>query len=118
MLGVPASWKEDQVLDMLEKAGLDSRADPRPTLTLFPDINSPGLQVGLLMIERGCDIIGCLANSDHDNDTKVLCKENITIDRYFYGLTPLNTPSGTPVAEYVHIPTSRKRSCRTFRYSG
>lgn len=99
LLGIPSLWTVEQVLKLLEENLEFVRSDD-DHLRLYPAADSTELLVGLLSIKRPRDYIDTFAPLDHDHPKRTVCVEkNITVDRFFYGLTPLNTPNGTPVAE-------------------
>jgi hypothetical protein len=88
--GIPRDWKEADVFRLLDGITTDG-----PHLALFPAVNSDS-QIALLRLPR-----------EHDNflqghEMRVLLSDGsivVTIDRHFYGLTPLNKVENNVRAE-------------------
>lgn len=108
ILGIPASWTEDEVLTLLKKSTGYGRSSG-DKLNLYPCVDDSDSQVGILAFVRSKDYIDTFVPNDHDNYKKTICQDNnITIDQFFYGMTPLNTPD-TPMVEYVFLEKKKLR---------
>lgn len=97
---IPSDWTKDRVLRALHQE-CDLPRDLKIRLTLCPSIIKPSFNDGLLSVEGPADILDGLAPPEPDKDKQLVEYDGvqITIDRHFYGLTPLNNPGSAPVAE-------------------
>lgn len=82
-------------------------------LSLYPSLRTKGsCQVGLMFLRATSDFMAAFAPGvDYDKNTKPVRDEKtgtlLKIDRDFYGLTRINAPIGTPIAEYVILSGSK-----------
>lgn len=99
ILDIPVGWSEDTILTGLKEVlNLDLGEEER--LKLFPAINDSNRQVGILALFRTKEPEGLAPmNPDDPKATIRVGGTYLTIDRLFYGLTPLNSPTETPVLE-------------------
>jgi len=97
---IPPDWKEDTLLATLETID-PCLEDHNPQLSLYPCLDSTQTQTALLNLGTCTKYFHGLKPNDfnhvHTTDN------NIVIDSYFYGLTPLNSPEGKIVAELVAL---------------
>lgn len=101
ILGIPLSRTEDQVMAIVQRSRGLVRSDT-DSLKLFPAVDGSQSQVGIISLEGPRNVIADFAPNDHDNSKKTMCEDNhITVDRFFYGITPLNVLD-RPVAECVN----------------
>lgn len=97
---IPHGWTETQVL-ALERLNVSLSGDD--TLALFPALDGSNSKVGLLSLTRSPTFNwDLLAPNTRDRPDKLICpKYHVTIDRFFEGMTPMNTPKVEPLIEYV-----------------
>jgi len=98
---VPSSWSKDTLLTTLK--WIDPfLADQNVKLSLYPACSySIQTQVALINLRR-CTEYFRLLKSDRFNYEELSDGTLLVIDSHFYDLTPLNSPEGDIVAEFVH----------------
>jgi hypothetical protein len=95
---IPLAWDDRRTLNLLaDECSTEHAANHQ--LTLYPSVNGR-FQVGILALTGPQDYVDGFA-PDHDNSKRVVTSgdDQITIDRHFHGLTPLNTVSNQVLAE-------------------
>lgn len=96
---IPLEWDVQRVKKLLADRCCIERATDHQ-ITLYPSV-AGGYQIGILALTGPRDYVDTFAPLGDDKSKRLVMDNDnhITIDRHFYGLTPLNTSSDEVVAE-------------------
>ncbi|TGZ80708.1 hypothetical protein EX30DRAFT_49466 [Ascodesmis nigricans] len=100
---IPLEWDCQRTLNFLAENCSTEHATTCQ-LSLYPSTTGRS-QVGILELTGPRDYINAFAPLSHDNPKRLVTSRDhqVTIDRHFYGLTPLNTISSEVIADVVAI---------------
>jgi len=98
---VPSSWSKDKLLTTLKSID-PFLVSKNVELSLYPACSdSTQTQIALLNLRNCTEYFRRLKSNDF-NYKEALDGALLVIDSHFYDLTPLNSPEGDIVAEFVH----------------